>query len=120
MQTDVGWRETPSRTAFDRRQNRRYRISTPITIWLADGTAKPAMTLEISESGLSVCTDAALVIGQQADLGPLGNERVSAVVRRVMGRVCGLEFVQLTPEQVHQIQSICFKLPIFYGGRTGI
>jgi PilZ domain len=104
----------------DRRQSRRYRHSAPITVWLPDRSAVPAMSIEISESGLSACLNPPLAVGEKAELEPVGGGRVSAIVRRTTGRVNGFEFLNLTSEQLLQVRTLCARLPMFRGGAMGI
>ena len=78
------------------------------------------MTIEISESGMSICTGAPLIVGDRVDLEPIGGGRVSAVVRRKLGKVYGVEFVSVTAERTQAIRRLCGRLPLFNGGMTGI
>lgn len=107
-------------SAIDRRRSPRHRLSTPITVWLPDQTGAAAMTIEISESGLSVCTGVVLVVGEKVDLEPIGGGRVSAIVRRKLGKVYGVEFFSLPGERAQAIRRLCGRLPLFNGGTTGI
>src|SRR5262249_25959968 len=110
----------PTISAIDRRRFPRHRLSTPVTVWLPDQSGVPAMTIEISESGLSVCTGAPLTVGEKVDLEPIGGGRVNAVVRRKLGKVYGFEFLPLAAERMQAIRRLCGRLPLFNGGATGI
>lgn len=105
--------QPPEPMPLERRQSRRYRLSLPITIWLGDGSGAPAITIEISEIGLSVCTDARLTVGKLLVLDPVGSSKASAVVRRKRGSIYGFSFQSLTPDQLSEIRLMCASLPIF-------
>ncbi|MFZ0319893.1 MAG: PilZ domain-containing protein [Candidatus Sulfotelmatobacter sp.] len=112
--------EQPTPDVLDRRRFPRYRLSTPITVWLPDGSSVRAITLEISESGLSACMSAPLAVGERADLEPVGGGRVHAVVRRQRGTVYGFECLALTEEQLAQVRALCARLPLYGSGTLGI
>lgn len=104
----------------DRRAFPRYRLSAPITVWRADGSLTAAMVIEISEGGLSACFSASLAVGDIAELEPVGGSRVQAIVRRVLGRVHGFEFLDMSAEQLSRVQSQIARLPRFRSGAAGI
>jgi hypothetical protein len=112
--------EPPVLSVSDRRRNPRHRLSAPITIWLHDGSALAAMTLEISESGMSLCVNAKLAVGLRVGLDPVAGGRVAAIVRHNVGRVCGLEFLDASEDQVGKIRALCLMLPHFDGKGLGI
>jgi hypothetical protein len=61
-----------------------------------------------------------LTVGQRVSLGPVCGDRVSAIVRHIVDRVCGLEFLDLSEDQVKRIRTLCIRLPHYEGGATGI
>jgi hypothetical protein len=109
---------TPS--VLDRRKHPRYRFSAPITVWLPDGSSVRAITLEISESGLSACLTGPLRVGDTADLEPVGGGRAQAIVRRKVGTVYGFECLTLSEEQLERIRTSCTRLPLYHSGVLGI
>jgi hypothetical protein len=79
----------------------------------------PAVSIEISQSGMSVMTSGELKLGELVDLVPVAGSKVTAVVRRNTGRIYGFEFTELTPEQAQRIVEMCRLLPL-YRTRLGI
>ncbi len=125
MQTSVMGRrkaqfEPPVLSVSDRRRNPRRRLSVPITIWLHDGSAVAAMTLEINENGMSLCLNTKLAVGLKVVLEPVAGGRVAAIVRYNVGKVCGLEFLDASEDQVAKIRALCLMLPHFDGKGLGI
>ena len=109
------------RPAFaDRRSHPRYRFSTPIMVRAAGSEPVPAITMEISENGLSALVGAAFHVGQQLELDPVGGSKAAAIVRRSVGRLCGFEFVSLSQEQIQNIRERCKTLPLYRGGTIGV
>ena len=104
-------RESPS--PQDRRRHPRYRYSAPLTVRCADGSEKAAMSMELSESGMSVLLPSELRVGEEVQLEPVAAARVSALVRHQVGKVHGFEFINLTAGQLKQIHANCSLLPIF-------
>jgi c-di-GMP-binding flagellar brake protein YcgR len=112
MRTEAVSREAAA-SALDRRRHVRYRFSAPITIYPKDCSAVKAVSLEISESGISALVSGALPVGEAVDLEPIAGSRVSALIRRHHGKIYGLEFLNLTPAQIKQIAQDCKALPKF-------
>jgi PilZ domain len=104
----------------DRRRHSRYRFSTPITIHPAGGAAMPGIGIEISESGMSAITADALKMNDTVELEPIAGSKVLASVRRIIGRVSGFEFLNLTAEQAQRIRGSCKLLPLYQGKSLGI
>jgi hypothetical protein len=104
----------------DRRRHPRYRYSTPITLRPPGGEPVPAITLEISESGLSALVGATFQVGDQLELEPIGGGKAAAIVRRSVGRLCGFEFLTLNIDQVQRIRDRCKTLPIHRGGTVSV
>ncbi len=119
MQCSVGI-ENASSAGLDRRRSPRYHYCAQINVGLPDGSTRSALTIELSESGLSACLSSPLAVGQKVELEPIGGNRVSAIVRRTTGRVNGFEFLVLTANQQTQVRSLCDSLPRFRGGAMGI
>lgn len=97
----------------NRRRHARYRFSEPITLRLSQGSAKPGMTMEISVSGTSVMTAAALSVGETVELESIAGAKVQAAVRHNTGSVFGFEFLNLTQEQTQKIAEVCRVLPVY-------
>jgi hypothetical protein len=106
--------------SFDRRTQTRYRLSVPISVHTAAGPPIPAITLEISDDGLSAILSVPVHVGDTVQLEGIAVDMVSAQVRRQIGRVYGFEFPQLTREQASKIQNDCRRLPLYPSNRTGI
>ncbi len=104
----------------DRRRRPRYRFSVPVTIRSADSTTMQGMTIEISESGISVITADSLNINDTVELGPIYGNRLSARVRYQVGRVYGFEFIRLTAEQSRAIVDGCKTLARYPGNSLRI
>ena len=110
MKTDTATSEV-SPCAPDRRRHDRYRFTAPITVHPSGRSAIRGMSLEISESGMSVLIGDALVVGDTVELEPVVGGRVSALVRRHSGKIYGFEFLNLTSEQIQRIAESCKSLP---------
>jgi hypothetical protein len=98
-------------TVSERKRFPRYRYSVPIIIRPANATESPAMSVEISEYGLSAVTGISLNVGDLVELEPIGGRSVTAVIRRRFGRFCGFEFLNLSTEQAEKIREMCRRLP---------
>jgi hypothetical protein len=99
--------------SFDRRRHPRYRLSVPVTIRTTAGAQISSMSVEISQSGMSVATTENLQRGDTIEVEPVGGSRASAVIRHRHGNFYGLEFLHLAPVQVERIKDGCKTLPIF-------
>jgi hypothetical protein len=111
---------TADGNTVDRRLRPRYRLSNPISIRRSGGGVVPGMTLEISESGMSVSTGEALNGGERVEIELVVELKLPAVVRRMQGRVYGLEFLNLSEAQIECIKKICECLPRFRAGSLQI
>lgn len=98
-------------TAADRRQHVRFRLSIPISVSVGAAEGIPAMTLEISEGGLSAVLASPVEIGETVKLYPIARDAVTACVRHRIGRIFGFEFAGITPEQANFLRELCSKLP---------
>jgi hypothetical protein len=76
--------------------------------------------MEISEGGLSALVGGAFNVGDRLELDPIGGAKAEAIVRRSRGRLCGFEFLNLSPEQIRNIRERCKKLPLHMGGPAGV
>ena len=112
--------ETTRLLANDRRRHVRFRFVAPIQVVRATGTAQPGMTIEISDGGMSLATDETLQIGEQVELDPIVEGKVSAIVRHKQGRIYGFEFVGLSTEHLERIRATCRRLPFFYARNLNI
>jgi hypothetical protein len=104
----------------NRRLLARYRFSTPISVHPGDGSSVPAMTLEISESGLSAVLASAVKVGNTVLLEPVAGSTVTAKVRRNVGRVYEFTFLKMTLEQIQKLHDDCLRLPRYPPNRMGI
>jgi len=95
----------------DRRRHKRFRLSMPISVSGNDASIIPAMTLEISEGGLSAVLVSELKIGDTVKVYPIGGETLSAQVRHRVGKIFGFEFLNVSDEQIGRLREICSKLP---------
>ncbi len=104
----------------DRRGHPRHRLAAPVSVHTGNGQTIAAMTLEISESGLSAVLATPVRVGAtvQLDLVPAGT--VTAQVRHNVGRVYGFEFLQITEEQINQLRNECRRLPLYPANKMGI
>jgi hypothetical protein len=109
-----------SDACVNRRSYPRYRLSTPISIHTSDGLTIPAMTLEISEHGLSAVLAFPVKVGGTAQLEPVAESRLTAEVRYSIGRVYAFEFLQVTEEQTHKLLEKCRRLPLYPSNKMGI
>lgn len=90
-----------------KRRNERYLISIRLTAWVRDEqneTKIQTHALDISETGIGAICAQGWSVGTHADLEvllPVGSSplEIHAVVRHQAGLRCGLEFVELSPEQ---------------------
>ena len=104
----------PSKTALpvpDRRRHVRYRLAVPITVYRKGAPAVRGISVEISESGMSALVGDELAVGDTVDLEPVAGSRISALIRRQMGKIFGFEFLNLTSAQIQRIGEICATLP---------
>lgn len=105
--------ENSNTSKADRRRHTRYRFSVPLKIHLNDGTSHKGMSIEISESGISVATAVKLAMGDTVQLEPIGGSKVTTVIRHISGHFYGFEFLNITSEQVERIREGCQVLPVF-------
>jgi hypothetical protein len=106
--------------AVERRSHARYRLSTPITIRTLEGGTAPAITMEISERGLSALIGTDFRVGDKLELEPIGGGKAEAIVRRSAGRLYAFEFLNLSPEQLQMIRDRCKTLPLYNGKIIGV
>lgn len=95
----------------DRRRHHRFRLSVPISVSGSDSSVIPAITLEISEAGLSAVLVSDLHIGDFVKIYPIAGETFAAHVRHRVGRVSGFEFLNPSELQVSRLREICTRLP---------
>ncbi|HUI52500.1 MAG TPA: PilZ domain-containing protein [Terriglobales bacterium] len=105
--------DLPSALVPDRRKTPRYRYVASLCIRTAGGSEQEAMSIEISDAGMSVATDETLEIGEKVELDPIVGEKVLAVIRHKQGRIYGFEFVDLQAEHQERIRKMCRPLPRF-------
>jgi PilZ domain len=109
-----------SETFQDRRRHSRYRFSVPLTVRCANGAVIAAISMEISESGMSAITAESLQMGDIVELEPIVGSKISARIRHNVGRIYGFEFLNLTAEQAQRITKKCSMLPRYQGNPLGI
>jgi PilZ domain-containing protein len=105
--------DSKNANSSDRRNHARYRFSAPVTVRKADGTRISSMSVEISQSGMSIATTENLQSGDPIKIEPVGGAEASAVIRHRHGNFYGLEFIHLAPAQADRIKESCRTLPIF-------
>jgi hypothetical protein len=81
-----------------------------VTILSFNGAAMPAISVEISESGMSAVAEGKLKVGETVELAPVAGGKVSALVRHKLGGLYGFEFAAPSAEQVRRIAENCRKL----------
>jgi hypothetical protein len=112
MEPSLGGTEVPV-GGSERRKFPRYRYSAPIIVRSANVPEMRGMSVEISECGASVIVGASLKVGDTVELEPVGGGAAAAVVRRSFGKLCGFEFLDLSPEQAGKIREMCRMLPLY-------
>ncbi len=104
----------------DRRRHKRFRFAIPISVRFGDGAPIPAMTLEISEGGLSAVLASPLNLGGTVQLESVAPGAISAQVSHKVGKIYGFEFLKLTEEQATRLRFICGRLPRYPDNKLGI
>jgi len=107
--------EAKGQVPNERRKHPRHRITKNINIVSSDGRTIRGITLNIGEGGLAAAISFPLVVGDRVTLEPVGGGAVSAVVQRVLGRIYGFQFLNLSSEQVQRIREACKYLPLHTG-----
>lgn len=110
MKTAAAARSSPEATT-DRRRYKRFRLSLPISVSGSDASIIPAMTLEVSEGGLSAVLVSDLKIGEIVKVYPVAGETLTAQVRHRVGKIHGFQFLEVSDEQVGRLREVCSKLP---------
>jgi hypothetical protein len=101
------------RQVSERRRFRRYHYSAPVSIRGSDGVEARGMSMEISEGGISLLATATLSLGDRVELEPIGGEPAKAILRRIVGKLYGFEFLELNSLQLKRIRRACKLLPPF-------
>jgi PilZ domain len=110
MNPAASTRSSPT-ASTDRRCHKRFRLSVPVSISCSDALIIPAMTLEVSEGGLSAVLVSELKIGETVKVYPVAGETLTAQVRHRVGRVYGFEFLEVSDRQAIRLRHTCSKLP---------
>jgi len=97
----------------ERRRFPRYRLSAPITVRSEGLPEMRGMSIEISEGGMSAAVGVGLKVGDAVELEPVGGAAAAAVVRRILGRLCGFEFLNLSPEQAGKVREMSGMFPLY-------
>ncbi len=97
----------------ERRRFPRYRLSAPITVRSKGLPEMRGMSIEISEGGMSAAVGVGLKVGDAVELEPVGGAAAAAVVRRILGRLCGFEFLNLSPEQARKVREMSGMFPLY-------
>jgi hypothetical protein len=97
----------------ERRRFRRYHYAAPVAIRCSDGVEVRGMSMEISEGGMSLLATASLKVGDLVELEPIGGEPAKAILRRIVGKLYGFEFLGLNSLQLKRIRRMCKMLPPF-------
>jgi len=105
---------------LDRRLHPRYRFSAPISVQTGAGVVIPAITLEISEGGLSAALSSPVEVRGTVQLESVTAGKVTAQVRHSVGKIYGFQFLQITEKQIQILRNDCRKLPLYPQNRMGI
>jgi c-di-GMP-binding flagellar brake protein YcgR len=97
----------------ERRRFPRYRLSAPITVRSKGLPEMRGMSIDISEGGMSAAVGVGLKVGDAVELEPVGGAAAAAVVRRILGRLCGFEFLNLSPEQAEKVREMSGMFPLY-------
>ncbi len=98
-----------------KRRNERYLLSTRLTATIRSETGETKIkthALDISESGIGTLAGEGWGVGSQVELElPLPVENtfleIQGVVRHRTGVRCGLEFLEVSPEQQQILRQVC-------------
>ncbi len=119
MTIDLSADQHPKRPE-DRRKHPRFRVCIPVTIRSSGGSAHSAVTLEISQSGMSAMASKRLDTGETVEIEHVAEGAITAVVRHNNGKLYGFEFVKISASQIHEIAKRCKMLPPFSHNALGI
>lgn len=97
----------------DRRRHPRYRWIMPVYVSLGSRSLVRGITIEMSESGMSALMSESLKVGELVKIEPIAGSKVSGIVRRQNGKICGFEFLNLSWPQVQQLLEISRVLPLY-------
>lgn len=111
MATAPGKQASATAGPVERRRYKRYRLTVPVSVCGSDASIIPAMTLEISEAGLSAVLASPLEIGASVKIYPVAGETLTALVRRKVGKIYGFEFLKVTDEQTLRFRHVFSRLP---------
>ncbi len=100
----------------DRRRCLRYRFTGPMTIRRERGSVMPALSVEISEGGMSAMASGLLSVGEKVELDPVAGGTAPAIVRHKLGELYGFEFVGLSVDQAQRIVNKCRKFRMRLAG----
>lgn len=106
--------------AEDRRKHARFRICIPVTIRASGGSTLSAVSLEISQSGMSAMATGPLGTGETVEVEGVVQGPITAVVRHNNGKLYGFEFVKISASQILEIVNRCKMLPPFGHNALGI
>ena len=120
MNSTTTMEQTTASVSTDRRTHKRYRLAAPISVQSGDRPAIPAMTLEISEGGLSAVLAFPVNLGDTVQLGPIAAGMVTAQVRHNVGRIYGFQFLQISEAQIKKLREDCTRLPLFFPNHMSI
>lgn len=98
-----------------KRRNERYLLSTRLTATVRGESGETKIkthALDISESGIGTLAGEGWGVGARVDLEvPLPVENtfleIQGVVRHRTGARCGLEFLEVSPEQQRVLRNVC-------------
>jgi hypothetical protein len=91
----------------ERRRYPRYLFSAAMTVRTSGGMPMPGISVEISAGGMSAMVSGLLKEGESVELEPVAGGRTLARVRHKLGRLYGLEFVDMSSEQIARITEDC-------------
>jgi PilZ domain-containing protein len=109
QQVKRGW--WPVGAGIERRKFSCYQFIGRVFIGTERATFS-AVSVEISQGGMSAATLGDLTVGQTVTLTPVAGQRVKAIVRRNQATTFGFELIDLPAEIGEQIKTICETLPL--------
>ena len=98
----------------------RFRICIPVTIRPPGGSSLSAVSLEISQSGMSAMANGPLRTEETVEIEHVAEGAITAVVRHNNGKLYGFEFIEISASQVREIAKRCKMLPPFGHSALGI
>jgi hypothetical protein len=113
LRSETFARREASPGTVERRKSARYRWSAPILVRSGSVPEMRGMSVEVSESGMSAVIGGSLNVGDRVELDPVAGAPATAVVRHLLGKFYGFEFVSISAVQAEKIRIACRMLPLY-------